>query len=143
MSAPTPATRSGASSQAVGSFTGSTPAGEYALTLTYTRVATGLQITWSMVQTADAAEVLNPATGEYDHNPTSGVYSYTGSVIDTSPASSTYTYDELGFFLIGGAQTNSTIELDDINVSSNVPEPATLLLGAIGTAGLLLKRRRR
>jgi hypothetical protein len=138
----------GASSQATGSFTSATtgtsdptPAGAYALSLSYTLLSSGgLQITWSMIQTGDTAEVLNPTTGLYQHDATSGVYSFTGSVVDPTPAS--LTFDQLGVFLYGGAMTNSTIELNDVDVSM-VPEPGTGALTVLGLAMLGRRRRKR
>ncbi|HEY2761613.1 MAG TPA: PEP-CTERM sorting domain-containing protein, partial [Pirellulales bacterium] len=132
--------------QATGSFTSATtgndftPAGSYSLALTYTRVATGIKIDWSMIQITDAAEVLNAATGRYQHNATAGVYSFSGSSIDTTPASSSWTYDELGFFLFGSSMTNSTIDLNNVNVAF-VPEPASWALLVTGAVLLTIRGR--
>ncbi len=136
----------GSGVQATGSFTTAsaqndfTPAGVYNLTLSYARVATGLQIDWSMVQIADSLFTLNAATGMYEHNPTSGVYSFSGSVLDTTPASSSWTFDELGYFLYGGAMTNATISVDNINVAF-VPEPSTFLLTIFAATIGLFRRK--
>ena len=87
------------------------PAGRYSLSLDYTRAASGLEIEWSMVS-VDAAGVPN------------GVYSHAGGATDTSPASDTWTYNQLGLFLFGGG-FSGTIIVDDINVSfTDVPEYA-------------------
>ncbi len=139
----------GAGTQATGTFANGagtsdiTPAGVYNLSLAFTRVAAGLQIDWSMVQIADQSFSLNAATGMYQHNATSGVYSFTGSVIDATPASSSWTYDELGYFLYGGAMTNSTIVVDNINIVF-VPEPSSLvLMGIAAGVGLAFYFNRR
>ncbi len=87
-----------------------TPAGRYALALNYTRRASGLEIAWSM-ETVDAAGAPN------------GVYSHTGTVLDATPASSNWNYNQLGLFLLGGGFTG-TIIVDDINVAFT---PATYL----------------
>jgi hypothetical protein len=97
--------------QAGGSFTNQTagqdqtPPGVYSLSLAYTRVTGGLKIDWSMNQVADTA-----------HATTKGVYSFAGSTIDATPASSSWNYDQLGFFLFGGAYTG-TIVMDNLNVA--------------------------
>jgi hypothetical protein len=79
------------------------PPGRYALSLDYTRTETGLQIDFSTVQ-VDASNV-----------PT-GVYSHIGSFFDTTPASSSWTYDQLGFQLFGSSFTGSII-VDNVDVS--------------------------
>lgn len=118
------------------------PAGSYSLSMTLTRLTGGLQIDWAMTQLTDALYALNPATGLYDHNATPGSYAFAGSVIDTNPASSTWTYDQLGFFLFGSTTADRTIVVDDINVGfTAVPEPAAMALIA-GAIGLLMTRRR-
>ena len=81
----------------------STPAGRYKITLDYTRIAEGLKIDWSMISV------------NADGNPLR-TYSHLGSIIDTSPASSTWTYNQLGFFLLGSSFTGS-ITMDDILVA--------------------------
>ena len=99
------------STQATGSFTSQTtgqdqtPPGVYNLSLVYTHVTSGLQIDWSMNQVADTS-----------HTPTTGVYSFSGSTIDATPASSSWNYDQLGFFLFGGSFTG-TIVMNNINVA--------------------------
>lgn len=96
------------------------PAGRYALALDYTRTETGLQIDFSTVQ-VDASNV-----------PT-GVYSHTGSVLDTSPASASWTYDQLGFLLYGSSYTG-TIIVDDISVAF---QDAAVLAGDYNGDGLV------
>jgi hypothetical protein len=49
-------------------------------------------------------------------NSPTGVYSHLGSVIDATPASSLWRYNQLGFFLYGGSFTGSII-VDDVNVA--------------------------
>ena len=99
------------STQATGSFTAQTagqdqtPAGVYSLTLAYTRVASGLKIDWSMNQVADTS-----------HTPTTGVYSFSGSTVDATPASPSWNFNQLGFFLFGGSFTG-TIVMNNINVA--------------------------
>jgi hypothetical protein len=99
------------STQAAGSFTAQTagqdqsPAGVYSLTLAYTRVASGLKIDWSMNQVADTL-----------HTPTTGVYSFSGSTVDATPASPSWNFNQLGFFLFGGSFTG-TIVMNNINVA--------------------------
>lgn len=82
--------------------TQNSPAGRYAVSLDYTRLATGLQVAWSIVQ-VDAAD-----------SPT-GAYSHVGSIVDTTPVSSLWRYNQLGFFLYGGSFTG-TIVADDVRV---------------------------
>ncbi len=79
------------------------PSGRYALSLDYTRVENGLQVAFSTVQV------------DQSNTPT-GVYSHVGTVLDTTPASSSWTYNQLGFMLFGSAFTGTVI-LDDIAVS--------------------------
>ena len=80
------------STQATGSFTAkprdkiNTLAGIYNLTLAFTRVASGLKIDWSMNQVADTS-----------HTPTTGVYSFSGSTVDATPASSSGSTISLAF----------------------------------------------
>jgi hypothetical protein len=98
----------GSPTQAVGSFgsaagTQAAPAGKYQLKLDYTRVEEGLKIEWSMISlTVEGTPVR--------------IYSHLGSVIDTSPASSAWTYNKLGFFLLGGAFSGA-ITMDNIAVA--------------------------
>lgn len=117
----------GFTTSAMGSFTGSTPAGIYSLSLTYTREATGLEIDWAMSQ-------IDSITG----SATSGVYSFTGSILDATPASSSWTYDELGFFLFGSNFTGQMV-LENVNVAF-VPEPSTLVLLAVGSLAAFFYR---
>lgn len=79
------------------------PAGRYSLELRYMRVADGLQIDWSTEQIGS------------NSLPT-GVYSHVGSVLDDSPASASWDFNQLGFFLYGGAFTG-TIVVDDLAVA--------------------------
>ncbi len=79
------------------------PSGRYSMSLDYTRVENGLQIDFSTVQVDES-------------NAPTGVYSHAGTVLDTTPASSSWTYDQLGFMLFGSAFTGTVI-LDDIDVS--------------------------
>jgi hypothetical protein len=107
-----------------------TPAGRYAVSLDYTREETGLAIDFSLTQI--------DAFG----NPT-GVYSHLGSAFDASPASSTWTYNRLGFGLYGGSFTG-TIIVDDIRLQffTTVPEPASLCSVAMVAAWCVARRRR-
>lgn len=125
----------GRSAQATGTYDDgagmqSTPAGRYAVSLAYTRLADGLAIDWSTVQ-VDAANL-----------PT-GVYSHGGSILDATPASADWTYNRLGFFLYGGAFTG-TIIVDDVQMAflAAVPEPASLVLWALATACCCVRWRR-
>ncbi len=79
-----------------------TPAARYAITLDYTRELGGLKIDWSM-SSIDSLGVNN------------GVYSHSGSVLDTTPASGNWNYNKLGLMILGGSFTG-TIVLDDIAV---------------------------
>jgi hypothetical protein len=81
----------------------SMPAGRYSLELDYTREAGGLRIDWSAVQIGESGLP-------------NGVYSHVGSVVDATPASSSWNFNQLGFFLYGGSLTG-TIIVDDVNVS--------------------------
>lgn len=96
----------GSESGAVGTFSSPdgiqvTPAGRYALSLEYSRVAEGLNIDWSM-------SFIN-SQGVGTRN-----YSHVGSIVDTTPAS--WRYNQLGFQLFGD-DFSGTIMMDDINVS--------------------------
>lgn len=82
--------------------TGAIPAGRYAIELSYTRVGEGLQIDWDMTS-IDAAGA-----------PTD-TYLHTGSVIDATPASASWNYNQAGLFLYGSSFQGSIIA-DDINV---------------------------
>jgi len=92
--------------------TQSTPAGRYSLSLEYTRQANGVEIAWSTLQ-VDAA--LLPT----------GAYSHSGSVLDATPASDDWSYNQLGFFLYGSAFTGTTI-VDNVQMrfTDAVPEPS-------------------
>lgn len=81
----------------------STPAGRYALQFRYTRQADGLRIDYSTEQIDDS----DAATGVYLHE---------GSVLDTSPVSPTWTYNQLGFVLSDDSYVG-TIIVDDILVT--------------------------
>jgi hypothetical protein len=107
-----------------------TPAGRYAMSLDYTREQTGLAIDYSLVQ----IDALGKPTG---------VYSHAGSAFDPTPASSSWTFNQLGLGLYGGSFTG-TIIVDDIQVRfvTAVPEPASLRLALI-LAGCLTARRRK
>lgn len=84
------------------SSTGVIPAGRYEIELSYTRVGDGLQIDWDMTSIDDA--------GVPD-----GVYEHTGSIIDETPASTSWNYNQAGLFLLGSGFQGSIIA-DDINV---------------------------
>jgi Trypsin len=112
--------------------TQSTPAGRYEVSLAYTRLADGLSIDWSTAQ-VDAANL-----------PT-GVYSHGGSIFDATPASDDWTYNQLGFFLYGGAYTGTTI-VDDVQVaffSNAVPEPSCVMFVVIAALSASRIRIRR
>ena len=81
----------------------SMPAGRYSLALDYTRAAGGLRIDWSAVQIGT-------------NGLPSGVYAHIGSVLDATPASGSWNYNQLGFFLYGGAFIGSIV-VDDVEVS--------------------------
>ncbi|MEX2093472.1 MAG: hypothetical protein WD971_12385 [Pirellulales bacterium] len=109
----------------------STPAGRYALSLEYTRMAGGMQIAWSTVQIDD---------GKLP----SGVYSHGGSVLDATPVSGSWTYNQLGFFLYGGSFTG-TIIVDDVQMryTNAVPEPSCTILVGLVTLSVSIVRQRR
>ncbi len=119
-----------------------TPAGSYSLSLSYTRVATGIKIDWSMVQITDAAEVLNSATGMYQHNATSGVYSFSAARSTRRRPRRPGPTTNSVFFLFGSSMTNSTIELNNINVAF-VPEPASWALMATGALLFAVRAQRK
>lgn len=87
-----------------------TPAGRYQLSLDYTRVTEGLEITWAM----ESIDSLGAPDG---------VYSHVGTRVDASPASDSWTYNQLGIQLLNsGYSSPETILLDDIEISfANVP----------------------
>ncbi|WP_197525714.1 trypsin-like serine protease [Pseudobythopirellula maris] len=79
------------------------PAGLYDLSLTYTRAAEGLQIDWSMLQVDDQGD------------PT-GVYEHSGSAVDSTPASPTWNYNQLGLHLLTTGFEGSIV-VDDVAVA--------------------------
>jgi hypothetical protein len=95
--------------------------GSYTFSLTYTRVATGLQIDWTLLGT-------------------DVTYSVSGSFLDTTPQ--TYTFNRVGMFT-GGGLNASQVSFSNISLDyTPVPEPAVtgLLLG--GSLLFVLRRRR-
>ncbi|TWT98176.1 hypothetical protein Pla108_23330 [Botrimarina colliarenosi] len=80
-----------------------TPAGHYELELSYTRVGDGLKIDWGMISVDENGDP-------------NGVYEHIGSVIDETPASSSWNYNQVGLMLLGNGFTGSIIA-DDINVA--------------------------
>jgi hypothetical protein len=65
---------------------------------------------------------------------------FSSSITDTTP--STFSFDRVGLFI--GPQLNSSAQFTDVNITTMiVPEPGTLAMLGIGTAGLALVYRRR
>lgn len=98
--------------------------GTYNFTLTYTQVATGLHVDWTLT----GVDVT---------------YSVSGSYLDTTPQ--TYTFNRVGIFTGGGLNANqvSLSNLDLTYTAAAIPEPATasLLLGAVGLLAVARHRR--
>lgn len=95
--------------------------GTYTFSLTYTRVATGLQIDWTLIGTNLS-------------------YTVSGSFLDTTPQ--TYTFDRVGIFT-GGGLNASLASFSNIGVDfTPIPEPSVVGL-LIGASLVLVTRRRR
>lgn len=95
--------------------------GTYTFSLTYTRVATGLQIDWTLIGTNLS-------------------YTVSGSFLDTTPQ--TYTFNRVGMFTGGGLNANQ-VAFSNIGVDfTPIPEPTVAGL-LIGASLLLVTRRRR
>lgn len=108
----------------------SLPVGQYSFTITYTRLnSTDLQLNWDIMAVADSSG-----------NPVTGVYDFTGSVVDSSVTS--FKFDEALVFSNGSGFTG-TIGLFNLDVSPvPVPEPSTLGLAVLGGVLCLMLRRR-
>jgi hypothetical protein len=105
-------------------------AGTYAFGLTITKESTGVQLYYNFQQTAG------------------GTFQDTGTVLDTSGASSTeMSYDAAGFLLngnVGSGTTPFTFNNVDVTLTpAAAPEPATLSMIGLGFGGLLVMMRRR
>lgn len=59
-----------------------------------------------------------------------------GNGVDTFAAGSSFV------FSLSGAQNHFSSSSPDLSISSTVPEPSSLLMGAMGLVGLLVRRRR-
>lgn len=94
--------------------------GAYTFSLTLTRVATGLQVGWTLIGTNVS-------------------YTVSGSYLDTTPQ--TYTYDRVGFFT-GGGLNSDQVSFSNVDLTV-VPEPGVLGLVAAGLTFCLILRRRR
>lgn len=96
--------------------------GNYTFSLTLTRVATGLQIDWTLIGTNVS-------------------YTASGSYLDTTPQ--TYAYNRVGIFT-GGGLNAAQASFSNVSVTA-VPEPATLGMAVLGllVAGFLGNRRTR
>lgn len=97
--------------------------GTYTFSLTYTRTATGLDITWTLI----GADVT---------------YSVSKTVSDTTPQ--TYTFNRVGFFT-GGTLDADQVSFSNIDVTytSAIPEPSTFALALGGIACMMAVVRRR
>jgi len=95
--------------------------GTYTYSLTITRVATGLEVDWTLIGTSLSSSV-------------------SGSYIDTTPQ--TYTFNRVGFFT-GGSLNAAQVNFSNVDLTyAPVPEPAVLGL-AIGGLALCFARPRR
>jgi len=94
--------------------------GTYTFSLTLTRVATGLQVGWTLIGTN-----VN--------------YTVSGTYLDTTPQ--TYTYDRVGFFT-GGGLTADQVSFSNVDLTV-VPEPGVVGLVVAGLTFCFILRRRR
>lgn len=96
--------------------------GTYTFSLTITRVATGLEVDWTLVGTSLSSSV-------------------SGTYIDTTPQ--TYTFNRVGFFT-GGSLNAAQVSFSNVDLSYvAVPEPAALSLVAGGLGFCFVRGRRR
>lgn len=94
--------------------------GTYTFSLTVTRVATGLEVGWTLIGTNVASTV-------------------SGTFLDTTPQ--TYTFNRVGFFTGGGLNADQ-VSFSNVDLTI-VPEPGALGLVVGGLAFCLIFRRRR
>ncbi|MEX1048443.1 MAG: hypothetical protein WED15_02865 [Akkermansiaceae bacterium] len=93
--------------------------GDYTFTLSLERVASGLQVESTITRISDSQDFG------------------TVSFLDTTPL--TYTFDRVGFLIAGNLDADQ-VQFSNIDVTL-VPEPHSAVLGLIGSALLLLRRR--
>lgn len=101
----TAVTLPGSATSGIGDYSdagGQLPPGRYSIDLSYMRLSEGLQIDWRMVSVDEEGA------------PTS-FYEHTGSAIDPTPASSNWTYNQAGLFLLDES-LQGTVVADDILV---------------------------
>jgi hypothetical protein len=96
-------------------------AGLYDFSLSLKRVASGMEITSSLVRQSDSVDFAELST----------------PFLDTTPQ--TFTYDRIGF-LAGGGLDADQVTLSNISLTL-IPEPSAALLGGIGMLALLRRRR--
>jgi len=94
--------------------------GTYTFSLTLTRVATGLEVGWTLIGTNVNSTV-------------------SGTFLDTTPQ--TYTYNRVGFFT-GGGLNSDQVSFSNVDLTV-VPEPGVLGLVVAGLAFCFILRRRR
>lgn len=94
--------------------------GSYTFSLTLTRVATGLEVVWTLIGTN-----VN--------------YTVSGTYLDTTPQ--TYTYNRVGFFTGGGLNADQ-VSFSNVDLTV-VPEPGVLGLVVAGLTFCFILRRRR
>lgn len=97
-------------------------AGTYDFSLSATRTASGLNVTWSILGTG------------------STIYSIGGTYVDTTPL--TYTFDRVGLVTVGGASI-AQVNFSNVDLTA-VPEPHSmaLLAGSALILGAFGRRRR-
>lgn len=94
--------------------------GTYTFSLTLTRVATGLEVGWTLIGTNVNSTV-------------------SGTFLDTTPQ--TYTYNRVGFFTGGGLNADQ-VSFSNVDLTV-VPEPGVVGLVAAGLTFCFILRRRR
>jgi hypothetical protein len=96
--------------------------GTYTYSLTVTRVATGLEVDWTLIGTNVSSTV-------------------SGTYIDTTPQ--TYTFNRVGFFT-GGGLNAAQVSFSNVDLTFvAVPEPAALSMVVGGLAFCFVRPRRR